>query len=387
MKILFVIPYFYPAHAFGGPVRVAYDVGKELVKQGHEVVVYTSDAKDLENRLEAESAEIEGMKVHYLKNLSMFFVKNSKLFITPELPQMVKHSLRSFDIIYIHEYSTYQNIVVHKFARKYGVPYVLQAHGSLPKTSRRVRKWVYDIFFGSNQLKDAAKVIALSKMEAEQYMCMGIPKENIVIIPNGIDLKKYTNLPPRGYFRKKFGIVEDEKIVLYLGRIHKSKGLDFLVEAFNIISRKIEGVRLVIVGPDDGYAAWLRRLASRLGVEGKISFIGFVSERDKLGALVDGDVFSTPYFSGFPHTFLEACVAGCPIVTTSNELDWIPGNVGFVTKKSLCAFSEAIMKLLRDEQVKERFRTNCINTVRSFDTSVTTSQIENQFQLIISEAI
>ena len=46
MKILFVKPYFYPAQAFGGHVKVAFDVGRELVKRGHEVVVFTSDAKD-----------------------------------------------------------------------------------------------------------------------------------------------------------------------------------------------------------------------------------------------------------------------------------------------------------------------------------------------------
>ena len=71
MRILSVTPCFFPAHAFGGPVKVAFDLGKELVERGHEVVVFTSDAKDPESRLDVENDRIKGMDVYYFKNLSM----------------------------------------------------------------------------------------------------------------------------------------------------------------------------------------------------------------------------------------------------------------------------------------------------------------------------
>jgi len=206
VRILFVTPYFYPAEAFGGPVKVAFDVGRELVRRGHEVVVFTSDAKDLENRLDVERDEIEGMQVYYFRNLFMSLVKWSKLFITPDLPKKMMSDLKSFDIVHVHEYTTYQNIVVHHFAKKFGVPYVLQAHGSLPKIGRQARKWIYDAFFGSTLLRDASKVIALSEIEAEQYKCAGVPAEKIAIVPNGIDLTEYSDLPPKGSFKKKFGL-------------------------------------------------------------------------------------------------------------------------------------------------------------------------------------
>lgn len=66
MKVLFVTPYFYPAQAFGGPVRVAYDVGKKLTEPGHEVAVFTSDAKNWRERLDVQTGEVERMKVYYL---------------------------------------------------------------------------------------------------------------------------------------------------------------------------------------------------------------------------------------------------------------------------------------------------------------------------------
>ena len=89
-------------------------------------------------------------------------------------------------------------------------------------------------------------------------------KEKIAIIPNGIDLSEYADLPPKGSFKRKFGIEEDEKIVLYLGRIPRIKGLDILVKAFAKVIEKIEGVRLVVVGHDDGYLGKLVALIKAL---------------------------------------------------------------------------------------------------------------------------
>jgi len=77
MKILQVVPYFHPAYAFGGPVNVVYQISKKLAKKGHEVVIYTSDAKDFGSRLNIEfSDEIGGMRDYvFLENymLSGFF--------------------------------------------------------------------------------------------------------------------------------------------------------------------------------------------------------------------------------------------------------------------------------------------------------------------------
>jgi len=102
--------------------------------------------------------------------------------------------------------------------------------------------------------------------EAEQYRRMGVPEEKIAIIPNWIDLSEYASLPPEDSFKKKFGLKEREKIVLYLGRIHKIKGIDILVKAFaNVI--KLDSVRLVVGGTDDGYLSELQALIKALRIE------------------------------------------------------------------------------------------------------------------------
>lgn len=317
MRILFVIPYFYPAEAFGGPVKVAFDVGRELVKRGHDVVVYTSDACNRENRLNIKSAEVEEMKVYYFRNISMWFVKESNLFITPELSKKMKSDLKSFDVVHAHEYTTYQNIIVHRFAKKYGVPYVLQAHGSLPKIGRRARKWIYDLFFGSYLLRDASRVIALSSMEAKQYGAAGVSAGKIAIIPNGIDLSQYCDLPPKGAFKKKFGLSEKGKIVLYLGRINKIKGVDILVRAFADIAANLNDTTLVLVGPDDGYLGELKALIKALRMDSNVLLTGPLYGENKLQAYVDSDVYVLPSrYETFPMGLLEACACGKPVVAS-----------------------------------------------------------------------
>lgn len=364
-----------------GITNVVYNVTKELARRGHQVEVYASDMLDLHGKdsLYAKHLVINGVNVHYSRSLWRY----KTFIITPSIVPLLSKNIDNFDIIHIHDCRSFQGISTYLLAKTKNIPYVFQPHGSyltsLPESlTTRTGRLALDKFISGKIVKNASKVIALNRTEAQQYRSMGVPEEKIEVIPNGIDLSEYADLPPKGCFKKKFGIDEDEKIVLYLGRIHESKGLYLLAEAFSIISRMVESTRLVIVGPDDGYASTLFRLILNLGIEETVIFLGFIDKRDKMAALVDSDVFVTPRFDGFPVTFLEACVAGCPIVTTSNDLDWIQSNVGYVTDKTTLAFSKAIIKILLNEQIREEFRANSVETIRKFAISATTSQIENR---------
>lgn len=385
MRILQIIPYFHPAYSFGGPVKVAYDISRELTRRGHEVVVYTSDAASLTQRLKTVTEEVNGIKIYHFRNLSMSLVKNSKLFVTPGLAERLKREINNFDIIHLHEYRTYQNIIAHRYAVKYEVPYVFQAHGGIPKIRRIGRKWLYDIFFGYKLLSEASKVIALTETEAEQYRKSGVTENKIEVIPNGINLSEY-RFPPRGGFKTRHEIEGDEKVVLYLGRIHRSKGIDFLIKSFGILVKILKNVKLVLVGPDDGFLNEALSLSKKLKLESKILFTGFVSEEEKFEALVDANVLATPAFSGFPITFLEACIAGVPIVTTTlgDFLGGINGNVGFVASATCEDFSKALYKILSSNEMHEVFSRNCKDIVRKeFSIQKVASKLEDLYQSVI----
>jgi glycosyltransferase involved in cell wall biosynthesis len=320
MKILQVIPVFSPS--FGGPVTVVRSSSKELAKR-HEVVVYTTTALDLRHDFEPKEEEVDGYKIHYFPRalkLLCYSYLFGQLNVSWDMMKAVKHNIRKFDVVHVHSWQQFPDMIVHHYAGKYNVPYVIQTHGSIPRIGKRFRKLLYDITLGYRVLNKASKVIALSKVEAEQYRSMGVPKEKIAIIPNGIDLSEYANLPPKDSFKKKFGIPEDRKIILYLGRIHKTKGIDILIKAYAYLKNKMnfKDAVLVIAGPDDGYLSEIKYLAQAFGVSNSILFVGPLYGEDKLAAYVDSEVYVLPSrYETFPMVVLEAYACGKPVIASN----------------------------------------------------------------------
>lgn len=321
MKILQAVSYFPPAYAFGGPVNVAFHLSKALSKKGHALVVYTTNAKDTKSKLKANlNSSINEIIVRRFRILSFPLFKNYKPFITPQLLGFARNEVKNFDIIHLHEYRTFQNVILHHYAKKYGVPYVLQAHGSLPRIIAKGKlKKVYDFLFGYRLLRDAFKVFALNEVEFKQYVRMGVPKENIEVMPNGINLSEFDNFPSKGSFKKKFKIGDDEKILLFLGRIHKIKGLNILVQAFAEIAKEFSKTKLVIVGPDDGYLSTVETLVKQLGIDAdNVLITGSLFDKEKIEAYIDSFVYVLPsLYEAFPMTILEAYACSKPVIASN----------------------------------------------------------------------
>ncbi|MHA1835127.1 MAG: glycosyltransferase [Candidatus Baldrarchaeia archaeon] len=389
MRILHVISTFLPAFAFGGPPKVTFDLCKELVKKGHDVWVYTTNAYNQKSNFKPKNRTImmKGIKVTYFSNI----LRLSNIYIAPKIITEMRKFLKTFDVVHVHFGRQLYDIYIGLTAAKFRVPYVVQAHGCLAKTDKRkILKGVFDNSLGRKILRNSAKTIALNNMEAEQYRRMGVPEEKIVIIPNGIDLSEYANLPPKGLFKKKFGIHEDKKIILYLGRIHKTKGIDFLVKAYAYLVKKMnfKDAVLVIAGPDDGYLNEAKALANSLKVYNSIIFTGFISSEDKLGVLVDATVFVTPSFYGFPMTFLEACAVGTPIITTSlgDTLEWIDNKVGYITRPTLHDFAEAIYRIISNDGLCKRFSKNCKDIIRfNFSLEKVVARLEKVYREVVEK--
>ena len=339
MRILFITPILVPPILWAGSHRVVYDISKALSKRGHEVIVLTSDIINIKEKKKINSKIDTCNHVKIVRNKIVNFklTEITGMTISTDIMAFLKKALKDFDVVHAHEYRTYENIVLHHYAKKYDITYLLQAHGSLRRDDpKRSLKWVYDIFFGYSLLKDASKVIALTPTEAEQYMSMGVPKEKIAIIPNGIDLSEYAELPPKGSFKKKFNIPEDRKIILYLGRVHKIKGIDFLIRAYAYLKNKMnfKDAVLVIAGPDDGYLSEVKSLVHDLSVSNSVLFVGSLYGGDKLAAYVDSEVYILPSrYETFGMTVLEAYACGKPVIASDvgglKELI-VDGETGFL---------------------------------------------------------
>lgn len=369
MKILQVSNFFKPSWETGGVTKVNYELSKNLVMKGHEVTVYTTDGYS--SRLDIPKNQVvavDGIKVYYFFNLFRYLVKNMK-FPTPYyLPFVLRKQIQKFDVIHIHEHRTLSAAIVHYYAKKHRVPYVLQSHGSvLPFLQKQKFKAIFDYVIGYSILKNAAKVIALNEDEAIQYQQMGIDKNKVEIIPNGIKLDEYNNVALNCVFKKMYNIPENDSIILYVGRVHRNKGIDLIVEALPLITKTNPAVKLVIMGPDGGFVDKLKELSKVLGMEQNVIFTGFVDKDVKLAAMADSNLFVTPKFSGFPMSFLEACVFGLPIVTTTegDNLDWIHNKVGYIVRYDKSELCNAVLNILNDQELSYRFGNEAKNVVNS----------------------
>ena len=361
MKILQVISSFPPAYAYGGPVKAAYEISKKLVERGHEVTVYTTDVYDAHSRFKYKNNPMwmDGIEVYHFRNISnKLAYKNFS--IAPTMARALNKNIRNFDIIHLHDYRTFQKILVYHYAKKYRVPYVLQPRGSLPRISKSKQKKLFDVLFGRAIIEDASKIIASSKLESDQYWDVfpDLKSEKIVHISNGIDLESYQNLPKEGEFRKKYSIAEDEKVILFLSRIHERKGADILIEAFSNLKDKLQRVKLVIAGPDDGYLDKLKLMVDKLNIGTDVIFPGPLYGKDKLEAYVDADVFVLPSknrYESFGNVALEACACGTPTIVTNvcgvsewlNSVESVDPDVNSLYEKLL-----EMLKISESERIK-----------------------------------
>jgi len=320
MNILQVVPYFYPAMAYGGTPRIVYEFSKTLVASGHQVTVYTTNVLDKESVLKVSDnpTYVDGIKTYYFRNISNSIAWNQKLCISPGLVAQARREVKTFDVINMFEPRSVQNIIVHHYAKKYGVPYTISAGGSVLRIGRQGRKWIFDVLYGYRILRDAAYAIAGTTIEVDEYKKMTVNENRIALLTPPVDVENFSKPPPPGRFREKFGIKE-KHIVLFLGRINNIKGLDFLVKSFHELAKVRDDVILALVGPDDGYKGTLEILIGELNLASRVLFTGFLDGDDKLAAYVDATMFVQPSsFERGAGSPSEAILCNTPIIITKD---------------------------------------------------------------------
>jgi len=319
MKILEVVDFFKPSWEAGGIARVCYEISKSLVEEGHDVTVYTTDG--FKKRLNVPMnipVDVDGISTYYFRNTFDILTRNN--YYTPYyLPIIARKDIQNYDLVHIHTYRSPLAVCAAYYAKKYHVPYIIQPHGSLPRIiEKQGLKKLYDMVWGNRILQDASQIVAVSRTEAEQFKQAGIPDEKITVIPNGLNASSFANPTPSGQFREQYGI-HKKHIVLYVGRLHKRKGIDFLIRAFHSFLQtwKADDVALVIVGPDDGYRSVLEDLVEQLCIVDNVRFIGFVPSLRS--AYRDADILVYPAtYEIFGLVPFEALLCGTPVIVTDD---------------------------------------------------------------------
>jgi glycosyltransferase involved in cell wall biosynthesis len=360
VKILQVVDFFKPFWSSGGITPVAYHVARGLALKGHDVTVYSNgDGRDASVKVRKNRpTAVDGMTVYYFRNLCPPLARRN-IYTTYMVPFVSRRELRRFDVVHIHTYRSTMAVPAWHFAMKYRVPYVLQPHGTVETYfDKGTLKKAFDALWGRSMLKHAARLVAVTPAEAGQFERLGLGRDRVEIIPNGIDAAEFAALPPRGRFRAKQGFRDDERVVLYLGRIHSIKGLDLLVRAFASLGPDPGPVRLVLAGPDDGYLPALKKEIRDLKVEDRVTLAGALYGGDRLEAYVDADVCVLPsVYEVFGITLLEALMCGTPVVATDRcgVSPWLDNRGGYVVPFEAGALAGALRRMLADPDARRRF--------------------------------
>ena len=389
MKILHVAHFFYPCLSAGGVVNASYQIAR-MQARDNSVKVISSDA--CKDRLKCEGSrydvDVDGINVDYFKNISNRFKLATMLDTPLGAIFRIKNQIRDFDVVHVHEHRQTLSIIACYFARRYGIPYVVQAHGSvLPFFQKEGLKNIFDKVFGFKILHGASKVFALTEVEKEQYLKMGVEEDRIEIVPLGINIEEYSDLPEEGIFREKFNISKDDKLIIFIGRVHEIKGLDLLIDAFKELADSESDVKLAIVGPDDGYMDALNLRIAECDLSDKVIVTGPLYKSEKQEALVDCDLFVMPSkYESFTTSGLEAMACGKPLVLTKNNHihDWVDGSVGLACDDDKMSLKDAMAEVLFDEELSKKFGMNGRRLIQEkYNWDMINEQILNIYESII----
>lgn len=380
MQILQVIPFFTPE--MGGSAQVAYQISRRLSERGHDVTVVTSDFSTERSRFHPIPFRVVYLPCRFAR---------WGFYATPGLVSWVRENLARFDVVHMHTVRTFQNAVVHHFARRDKVPYVLSAHGTLPVIiERKLAKRIYDLLVGRRLLASVSRLVAVSPLEAEQYrLADGIQERQIRVIYNGLDLHEFSYLPPRELLRQKLSIPREAPVVLFLGRLHRRKGIDHLVKAFAGLREEVKDAILVIAGPDEGELAHLQSLVGHLQLGAWVRFAGPLYGQEKLAAYVDADALASPAIHEiFGLVPFEALMCGTPVIVTndcgSGQLIQQAGAGYIVPFGDVEALTATLLRALTDRQETHRQVTAGQSFVRRrMDWRILCTHFEDLYQEVV----
>lgn len=361
MKVLQVYPYYPPAWEFGGALRVVHRLATRLADRGHDVTVYTTDARGNGERIdEPAHAGTDGPGVEYFPNVSTRVASSLHFPVPLGFRRALKTSVSRFDVVHVHGFPHLMAVGAVRAASAQGVPCVVTPHGAVNQPNEEEPPLLRRLFvaaFGGTILSGASVVTALTADEQRRLESTGVDAGSIVRIPNGVDATELAD-GDGTEFRRRHGF-DGQHLVGFVGRLHPKKGLDVVVECAARF-RDDPDVSFVVIGPDDGYETELRRRIRERDL-GNVSVLGYVSEEEKRDALHAMDVFLHPsYAEGQPMAVLEACATGTPVVISERcalpEIDRF--DAGIVTAAEPDATASALDRLLSDRRLRSEMGSN-----------------------------
>jgi len=343
---------------------VTWNIARHLAKKNHKVHVITSGDVSLKK----ESLE-EGFKVHRLRYPKVRFFGFLVFFIKTLL------TLKKINPDIVHAQSFLIGLNALVFKKLFGKPYLLSDHGAI------YFNWSFRNQISKLVMRDADGVVALTDDMKKEML--KVHHREIHVVPNGIDLEIFETLP-RDEVRQRLHIKAEEKLIIFVGRLRPEKGLNYLLNAMEIIKQKEHSAKLILVGggPEESH---LELLAEKLELNDCVKFVGQIPNERVSEYMAASDIFILPSLSeGFPVVILEAMASGLPIVTT--RVTGLPeivnnGENGFLVEpRNPQQLAEKILLLFRENGLREEISRNNKEKVKKYDWKIIIDELEGIYQ-------
>jgi glycosyltransferase involved in cell wall biosynthesis len=310
LRVLQVVPTYYPAVRYGGPIRSVHGLASALVRRGHEVHVYTTNLDGPDN-LDVPTDRpvmLDGVHVHYFPVPAL-----RRLAWSPAMGHALRANAADFDLLHLHSVFNWPPQAAARAARRAGVPYLLAPRGMLVRNvirgKSRWAKTAWIELFERQMLARAAGLHATADIEIADVRALGLRFAASYCVQNGVEWPRDFAPLEQGPFAAL-----PRPYALFLSRISWKKGLDRLIRAWKLVPE----LPLIIGGNDDeGLIPKLTELAHREGVAQRVRFVGAVADRDKWALYANARLLVLPsYNENFGNVVAEAMAVSCPVVVT-----------------------------------------------------------------------
>ena len=367
MKIL-MLTWEYPPRIVGGIARVVHDLSHRMIKDGHEVTVVTykdGNAPYFEDDKGVKVYRVDNYMINpnnfidWIMQLNFNMIAKANELIAKE---------GKFDVIHAHDWLV--TYAAKSLKESHNIPIVSTIHatengrnsGIHDETQRYINDTEWLLTYESTEV-----IVNSNYMKCELQRIFGLPFEKINVIPNGINLNNFTGIERDYDFRRQFAM-DNEKIILYVGRLVYEKGIQHLIGAMPKILNNYHDAKLVICGKG-GMMDELKQEAKNLGIENKVYFAGYCDSKkiQKMYKCADIAVFPSTY-EPFGIVALEAMLAGVPTVVSDvgglNEIveHGVDGMKSYAGNSN--SIADSVLAILFDAKLGSAVSKNAVKKVK-----------------------
>ena len=392
MKIL-MLTWEYPPRVVGGISKVVYDLSHKMVKEGNEVTVVTykdgDNVKYYENDKGVEVYRVDNYMIRPNNFIDWIMQLNFNM-ITKANEIINKNG--KFDVIHAHDWLVAYS--AKSIKESYNIPLISTIHatesgrnsGIHDETQRYINDSEWMLTYESSEV-----IVNSNYMKNEVQRLFGLPYDKINVIPNGVNLQLFSNVNVDYDFRRQYAM-DNEKIILYVGRLVYEKGIQNLIAAMPKILDRYHDSKLIICGRG-GMIDDLREQVKYLGIDNKVYFAGYCDSKkmQKMYKCADVAVFPSTY-EPFGIVAIESMLSGTPtIVSDVGGLNEIVEH-GVTGMKSYAgnanSIADSVLALLFDPKLCANISQNAIKKVKeNYNWAKITDNTYYVYQLAIGKTV